>query len=218
VYEEMYDQLLDDPETAATTPRLKIFPHREVISADLVSSSSSDGGKNNNNEKVRLGLGHLLHCTVSEATYDVVILGTGYYRQSWRELVWNGLGDVFDFAGADMGLATPPEMVASESRASSSSTSSSVFETCSVQDAASAGGAQVAVGGPKLGAATAAADEVERNYRLRLPEMTSGGEKFRPTVWLQGCNETTHGISDSLLRCVLPTSSDGKCVLTGLTL
>lgn len=43
---------------------------------------------------------------------------------------------------------------------------------------------------------------VSANYRLRLPETTVGGGKFEPTIWLQGCNEASHGISDSLLSCV----------------
>jgi len=38
------------------------------------------------------------------------------------------------------------------------------------------------------------------NYRVQLPEtLPASGAKFRPTVWLQGANEDTHGISDSLL-------------------
>lgn len=41
---------------------------------------------------------------------------------------------------------------------------------------------------------------VGKNYRLRLPAETISGAKFRPSVWLQGSCEATHGISDSLLR------------------
>lgn len=49
---------------------------------------------------------------------------------------------------------------------------------------------------------------VLENYRLGLPgtyhyDNAKGGVeegKFRPTIWLQGSNEKTHGISDSLLR------------------
>jgi len=54
--------------------------------------------------------------------------------------------------------------------------------------------------------------EVAENYRLVLPkdfELPPSGETkglkgvFEPTIWLQGNNEDTHGISDSLLS-VLP--------------
>lgn len=41
---------------------------------------------------------------------------------------------------------------------------------------------------------------VKENYRLDLPAKTTSGAQFRPTVWLQGSCEKTHGISDSLLR------------------
>jgi len=40
---------------------------------------------------------------------------------------------------------------------------------------------------------------VQRDYRLTLPERTQDGKVFQPRIWLQGCTEATHGISDSLL-------------------
>lgn len=45
---------------------------------------------------------------------------------------------------------------------------------------------------------------VAENYRLLLPSQTKTGGEFKPTVWLQGSCEKTHGISDSLLSYVLP--------------
>lgn len=62
---------------------------------------------------------------------------------------------------------------------------------------------------PKLSAAAAASKAqistgpdftVKENYRLDLPTKTASGADFKPTVWLQGSCEKTHGISDSLLR------------------
>lgn len=50
---------------------------------------------------------------------------------------------------------------------------------------------------------------VKENYRLDLPTRTATGAQFRPTVWLQGSCEKTHGISDSLLRCVSLNRSQG---------
>lgn len=41
---------------------------------------------------------------------------------------------------------------------------------------------------------------VKKNYRLDLPAKVLGGGSFKPSVWLQGSCEATHGISDSLLR------------------
>lgn len=42
---------------------------------------------------------------------------------------------------------------------------------------------------------------IKKNYRLNLPSKTAAGGAFKPSVWLQGSCEATHGISDSLLRC-----------------
>lgn len=54
--------------------------------------------------------------------------------------------------------------------------------------------------------------QVEENYRLRLPATcTVNGKEdvaFRPTVWIQGGNEDTHGISDSLLSVLAVRSGE----------
>ena len=57
--------------------------------------------------------------------------------------------------------------------------------------------------------------QVKKNYRLDLPAKVVGGGSFKPSVWLQGSCEATHGISDSLLRCVALLSSYRLLLLTG---
>ncbi|GAA5982521.1 hypothetical protein JCM10908_006681 [Rhodotorula pacifica] len=49
---------------------------------------------------------------------------------------------------------------------------------------------------------------VKENYRLDLPNKTASGAQFRPTVWLQGSCEKTHGISDSLLSVLAVRSGE----------
>ncbi|GAA5884756.1 hypothetical protein JCM3774_005806 [Rhodotorula dairenensis] len=73
---------------------------------------------------------------------------------------------------------------------------------------------------PKLGAGNAAATRtassesqgpdftVRENYRLDLPTKTAHGAEFKPTVWLQGSCEKTHGISDSLLSVLAVRSGE----------
>lgn len=41
---------------------------------------------------------------------------------------------------------------------------------------------------------------VGENYRLQVPTKTRDNFNFKPTIWLQGSCEKSHGISDSLLR------------------
>lgn len=65
--------------------------------------------------------------------------------------------------------------------------------------------------GSGSGGGKAAVDfSVSVNYRLELPGEVAGAEggKFRPTVWLQGANEETHGISDSLLSVLSVRSGE----------
>ncbi|BGP35682.1 hypothetical protein JCM10296v2_007534 [Rhodotorula toruloides] len=50
--------------------------------------------------------------------------------------------------------------------------------------------------------------KVLENYRLALPRQTSDGRLFRPTVWLQGSCEKSHGISDSLLSVLAVRSGE----------
>ncbi|GAA6042901.1 hypothetical protein JCM8097_002760 [Rhodosporidiobolus ruineniae] len=50
--------------------------------------------------------------------------------------------------------------------------------------------------------------KVAENYRLELPRKTRDGRAFRPTVWLQGSCEKTHGISDSLLSVLAVRSGE----------
>ncbi|GAA5961024.1 hypothetical protein JCM8115_002662 [Rhodotorula mucilaginosa] len=70
---------------------------------------------------------------------------------------------------------------------------------------------------PKLSAAAAASKAqtstgpdftVKENYRLDLPTKTASGADFKPTVWLQGSCEKTHGISDSLLSVLAVRSGE----------
>ncbi|GAA6009416.1 uncharacterized protein JCM10292_004285 [Rhodotorula paludigena] len=49
---------------------------------------------------------------------------------------------------------------------------------------------------------------VAENYRLQLPTHVKGGHAFKPTVWLQGSCEKTHGISDSLLSVLAVRSGE----------
>ncbi|KAL8279843.1 hypothetical protein RQP46_007693 [Phenoliferia psychrophenolica] len=53
--------------------------------------------------------------------------------------------------------------------------------------------------------------DIQENYRLALPshcEIDGAEVPFEPTVWLQGCNERTHGVSDSLLSVLAVRSGE----------
>ncbi|GAA5941186.1 uncharacterized protein JCM15063_006394 [Sporobolomyces koalae] len=61
----------------------------------------------------------------------------------------------------------------------------------------------------KRAAATASPDfVVGENYRLQVPSKTQTSVDFKPTIWLQGSCEKSHGISDSLLSVLAVRSGE----------
>ncbi|KAH9812412.1 L-ornithine-N-5-monooxygenase-like protein [Melampsora americana] len=111
-----------------------------------------------------------------QKSYDLIILGTGYTRQSWKQILFNPI---------------PPSKVHPIKTLSNLFLNQSQTEHQMINSL-----------------------QISRNYRLNLPHPllneTHQDEQsfFRPTIWLQGCNESTHGIGDSLLRSMIFPNSD----------
>ena len=196
-------------------PKLVIHPYTELTSA---WSTSSD---------LTLNLVHALASTSRTETYDAVFCATGYTRQDWKEILFPSAPSLLTSTTSAVPFSSlfPPSLPSSpdeslvplalpshlfserlsrHERASNTSTPSTSLGS---ESRASPSTASSSRGSFAKVAATSGDFAVSENYRLKLPSefaVVQGAErregKFRPTVWLQGCNEATHGISDSLLR------------------
>lgn len=184
-------------------PRINIINYTEVIEA--VESPSHDGSINVLLENVLTG-------QRTSSRYHAMILGTGYHRQSWKEILFGRSTD-YRGSGVNLGDLWPDISIdSSKSNACSGDLPSIESSTSSIISS----GSSDCQGNDGFCHAESPCKvpydvKVARNYRLLLPttfcEPGSSGmptqsctiRNFRPTVWLQGCNESTHGISDTLL-------------------
>ncbi|EGF98827.1 L-ornithine-N-5-monooxygenase-like protein [Melampsora larici-populina 98AG31] len=111
-----------------------------------------------------------------QKTYDAIILGTGYKRESWKEILFNP-------------TSSQPQSKNLSNLFINHQSNQSIKNLIN-------------------------SFQISRHYRLLLPLEFQDQERnhdhrfFRPTVWLQGCNESTHGIGDSLLSVLAVRSGE----------
>ncbi|KAG0146324.1 hypothetical protein CROQUDRAFT_92779 [Cronartium quercuum f. sp. fusiforme G11] len=120
-------------------------------------------------------------------SYDLLILGTGYNRQSWKDILF---GNSSTFSEIFSNQNSSPDSITTTTIDGSTSSINSNDEIISDFNF-----------------------NISRNYKLLLPnkledKLTGLEFNFRPTIWLQGCNELTHGISDSLLSVLAVRSGE----------
>ena len=213
----MYDQRVADDIAkdaigeAITDPLLSIHPYSQLSSASCQSDSHS----------ILLTFVNSLTGGSATTEFDAVIAGTGYERQGWKTLLFpptnakvaqSCIGDIFPctlppspssesahFPSTISAPLTLPAHLFGDSILSdrSSSRDSSHYQPTTAPSTPPS----------RQGSFPQNHDTppftVKENYRLDLPSMAlvEGLEvPFEPTVWLQGSNERTHGVSDSLLR------------------
>lgn len=183
--------------------RITLLPNTSIYSADIVPGSSETP---TGSESIRLTLHGVLTRAVSHKTYDAVFCGTGYDRDSWmRLLASSNLASQFGVKSSSIELVAESEAIRPplalfadledvESRTSSSSTDG--FSTPPTPDTPHSHHA--ALGGDSQCSKV----RITRTYRL-LSEKESRGEETagseEPRVYLQGCTQSTHGLSESLL-------------------
>ena len=210
LYEVMYHQKLLDGIKARTGrdessyTRITLHPHTSIYSADLVSPTP---GSSSQSDAIRLTLHGVLTRAVTQKTYDAVFCGTGYDRDSWtRLLASSNLAEHFGIKSSSIELVAESEAAPSmpplfadlddmDSRGSSSSTSTDGFSTPPTPDTPHSHHS------PLAGGAQRAKVRISRTYRL-LSDRESRGEPASPNearVYLQGCTQSTHGLSESLL-------------------
>lgn len=136
-----------------------------------------------------------------EETYDAIVYATGYIRSAWVDMLKSSdIGEYFGLTSASTDVRLVPslngtgaESPVSYTRSSSPSTApSSARSTPPTSPEMS----------PEIGTPSGKGKAVHevyisRNYRL-VPE-SKNGEIFGPRIYLQGVEESTHGLSDTLL-------------------
>ncbi|KAI1795864.1 L-lysine 6-monooxygenase (NADPH-requiring)-domain-containing protein [Ganoderma leucocontextum] len=207
LYEVMYHQNLLDGVKARTgqdeesnRTRITLRPHNSVFAAEIIPPTSD---ASSNGEAVRLTMHGVLTRAVMQKTYDVVFCGTGYERDSWMKiLASSNLADDLGIKGSTIQLVTEAEakslaihpLLADLSDATSHETSSSTsdgFSTPPTPDTPHSDHSKL------VGEMQPSKVRISRTYRL-LPEK-DGESASGPRVYLQGCTQSTHGLSESLL-------------------
>lgn len=136
-----------------------------------------------------------------EETYDAIVYATGYIRSAWVDILKSSeIGEHFGLSSMSKEVRLVPSLEGSGSespvlytRSSSPSTApSSALSTPPTSPEMS----------PEIGTPSSKVKAVHdlyitRNYRL-VPE-NKNGYIFGPRIYLQGVEESTHGLSDTLL-------------------
>jgi len=200
-----------------TEPLIDIKPYTFVASvevqnsgeeASLLLSAEKSVAIDNGSPALRIKSQNSMSRIETEQHYDVIVYATGYERSSWVELLKNSsIGKHFGLTSSSSnirlvpsseGLQYPPPTISLQVQYHASSTSSSAESSPHTS--------------PELGMFSSGELErpqhqhqelaISRNYRL-LPLGFSSERKeqtnFTPRIYLQGVEEYTHGLSDTLL-------------------
>jgi L-ornithine N5-oxygenase len=227
LYEEVYAQKVDDaaesrPLGGVSAPdgarvRINILSYQDTAHLSVSDSEMS------NEPTFSIRLRHLLTGEEHDRGYDAIILGTGYERQSWMRLFGQGerkdvapLSEVFGLTP----LAPIRLLPVIESETTKSAESLSKLDVVEAI-AAKVQGAQPLTP-PRSGATTPPSPaestgstlaegipppsvRITRAYRLLPVDQHSD---FTARVYVQGCAESSHGLSDTLLSVIGPRSGE----------
>ena len=226
LYEEIYAQKVADAadsrplggvsEADAARVRINILPYQDMSQLSVSEAEMST------EPSFAVRLRHILTGEEQDRSYDAIVVGTGYERQSWMRLFGPGerkdvvpLGEVFGLSPlAPIQLQPAAENV--------DKTSSQISKLDVVGAIAAKVQASQPLTPPRSGATTPpspaestgstladaappSAVRITRAYRLLPVEQYPD---FTARVYVQGCAESTHGLSDTLLSVVGPRSGE----------
>ncbi|EIW85131.1 hypothetical protein CONPUDRAFT_79827 [Coniophora puteana RWD-64-598 SS2] len=229
LYDVIYDQKLDEDvarrkgrPNASPHPQLTIRTYSNILSADTLSSAEhSEGG-------LAVIIQNVLSGDIHETTYDAIVCATGYERRSWAKLLTSSnVGKRF---GIDSTLHDSIRLKseAEQHDGQPSITTNNVAEKLALKmleggltrsgdqdtDSSSPTSTSASSDLPSPAFCSLPPDEsryektlyISRGYRLLLPRdaeaIADGASPFKGRIYLQGCEEETHGLSDTLLSVV----------------
>jgi L-ornithine N5-oxygenase len=184
----------------AGQPRVNIVPYTHVLSAHNAQSESAEG-------EIVLTLQNVTSNTIREAHYDVVVCATGYQRTSWIKLFSSSnLAKYFGLHPATSKVNLVPasqrlhiEESAFEAKPPRSITSApSSSNDSGVSTPLTSPGTSVFLP-TRIDIPEEPVDiHITRGYRL-LPALDDDEGGLKSRIYLQGLEEATHGLSDTLL-------------------
>ena len=228
----LYEQRIDDSiakraksngeeeirQQSTLRPRVTIRNYSSLTDVDLVRTSTNTPA-NNGGDVFLLTFRSGLTNESSQLEYDVVVCATGYDRSSWLQLLRRSeLGKHFihgDPSSSGPVHVLPDHTQENDSEASlpsdlhirapgttSGSTSTSTSSSINTPPTSPRSFSPILGGGSDLhdtGRGPPSKVYVTRTYQL-VPKV-AGAEPL-PRVHIQGCTESTHGLSDTLLSVV----------------
>ncbi|OCH93413.1 hypothetical protein OBBRIDRAFT_749649 [Obba rivulosa] len=221
MYEVMYDQKLEEAivrrkgeEAARSAARINMRPHTTLYSADDLSqpdaadSSAATATETPRGEGIRLTLRNVFTQAQSSRDYDAVVCATGYDRTAWlRMLASSDIGKHFG-----LHLSSDPVQLV-PSTEMPKHTDGSLFDVLNAPETEptwrpASPATPTSPSPPSTPTSSALSQSrvldqlpvtklhITRQYCL-VP--TLGATEFKPRIYLQGCTEATHGLSESLL-------------------
>lgn len=178
---------------------ITIVPYHDLVSAEIITQTSAG------TEAISLVLQNIITKDVSEAMYDAVICATGYERYSWMNLLKSSnIGKRFGLNSTSnqIRLAVDHDVgAAMNGKNGHSRALASVSKKQGMRvphtDLVNNGSGMLHTSRAQNISHQSVTDTlyISRHYRL-LP---TTGHGFAPRIYLQGCTEETHGLSETLL-------------------
>lgn len=193
------------------SPRIAIRNYSTLVAAELVQAPISAGG-NSGGDTFLITLQNRLTKKLRGLEYDAIVCATGYDRSSWFQLLRRSeLGKHFvhgdpsshgplhvlpDHAKKSDSVASLPSDFQADAPGMTDSSASSSVDTPPTSAGPSS---PILDGGPDITRDPPSKVYVTRAYQL-VPK--DAGAESLPRVYIQGCTESTHGLSDTLLSVV----------------
>lgn len=220
LYEIIYDQRLNAQVARRTQtpepsePIINIRPYTSISDVKLLGeggstsaadlllapTTSTDGS---GGETFQLTLRNLATAAVTEENYDVIIYATGYQRQAWVNLLKHtGIGKHFGLSPATrkVNLRPTTDLTAADEYTVPSSPLESVSPAFSSTQTTPPTSPEASMFSSVQFEAELNPDLfLTRQYRLLPKASRETGRSLVPRIYLQGVEEATHGLSDTLL-------------------
>jgi len=225
LYEIIYNQRLDDGiahrtgyDIAHAEPRITIKPYTLIKSVnleqdaevDLLLSSESSLGVSDA-ATISIATQNIISQATDEEKYDVVIYATGYERSSWINILkYSDIGARFGLRPSSSNVRLVPVRNASHRTESKAVIEAQPHSGAFAISSPSSSIESTPLTSPEMDMFDSPSFEgpqelhISRNYRL-LPFGVAKGsdltktQEFKSRIYVQGVEEYTHGLSDTLL-------------------